>query len=259
MARESIYTLMRPGFPKETSDSGSYRNVIEYVGPYKDIQKANCRVGITWGDYPGYVVDASAEPVEGTTHAILRVVVERKFETADYPESGTGTLQETNYEEEWICVSRPMLEHPEFAVGFAGTYALTSEDICAIEKWKNEEDVTKKKDFKYQASSGGTYSDLSTNAKMFARGIQLGVETYDDFVPVIRETKAYIGGKPPNAEAGQKNNPPSDADGPAGYEWRKSGARRIHTGGQNRWELISEWTGCAKVLVDKDEIFWTAP
>lgn len=261
MARESIYTLMRPGFPKETADSGAYRNEIEYIGLFKDIQAANCRIGIPWGEYPGYVTSAQAEPLEGTSPkmGILTVVVERRFDAADYSESGTGEKTETNYEEEWVNVSRSMLEHPEFAIGGGGTYELTSEDVCSIEKWKNEEDVEKKKIFNFQKSNDGTYSELGTEAQMFARGIQLGVETWDDFAPVIRVTSVYLNGKPPSTEAGQKDNPPSEADGPSGYQWRKSGARRIHTGGQNRWELIEEWTGCKKVLVDKDEIFWTPP
>lgn len=258
MARESIYTMMRPGFPKEIVDQGAYRVSIEYVGKKTDLENAAPLIGSTWGEYTGRVANVALSPMENNGHATLIVELERKFESADYSFDG-GELTETNYEEEWVCVNRPLLEHPAFAVGYEGANALTSEDISAIEAWKNEEDVSKKKDFKYKTSASSSYSDLSTNAKMYARGVQLGCESWDDFVPVIRVTSVYLNGKPPNEEAGQKDSPPPDADGPSGYEWRKSGARRIHTGGQNRWELIEEWTGCKKVLLDKDEIFWSAP
>jgi hypothetical protein len=44
---------------------------------------------------------------------------------------------------------------------------------------------------------------------------------------------------------------------PIGYEWLKTADRSISQGGRKRWQKIEEWTGAKKVLVDKDEIFWT--
>lgn len=259
MAAESILTDKKPGFPKLSVGQKEHTTEIEYVGQYAALLAASPNIGEAWGDYAGTVTRVSIDPHEGATTAELSVTVSYEFEAGDFS-TDPGVEQETTYEIEWAAVSRSMYEHPEFAIGLLGTYALTSEDWVAIEKWQNEDDLTQKAVFKYKEKDADTtYKTLSTNAKMFARGIQLGVEEWDDFAPVVRVTTTYLNGLPPTGSAGQKDNPPSAANGPSGYEWRKSADRAIKAGGQNKWERSQEWLGAKKVLVDKDDIFWTAP
>ena len=54
MAAEPILRFRRVGFPKETLDEGSYRNVIEYIGPTDELSGV-VEVGIEWGNYGGLV------------------------------------------------------------------------------------------------------------------------------------------------------------------------------------------------------------
>ena len=264
MARESIYTLMRPGFPKETLDENSYRNTIEYIGKYADIQAANCQVGITWGDYQGQVTSATAEPIEGTDYAILNVVVERKHDKGDYP-GGGGEKVQSNEELDWVDVQRDLYQHPAFVVGGGGAYELTNEDVAAIKKWEQMPKPEYKKDYIYvtgklsewTGGSEGT-ATLSANAKMFARGLEMGIDHWVDKAPVARLSEIYLGGPPPDGSAGQKETPTVDYL-PSGYEWVRSSDRGVRRGGQARWQRSIEWIGAKKVWIDRDEIFWTAP
>jgi len=261
MVHESIRTLMRPGFPKETLDERSYRNTIEYVGKYADLKAANCLVGITWGNYPGRVTMADAQPLENPEFATLLVVVESKFGDADYPESGTGNLETQTHEIDWATVQRSLYEHPEFADG--GSYSLTDEDRAALKNWERMSDVTYKKDFIYATNpdtwtggSSGT-STLSTNAQMLAKGLLKGIEYWEDYVPIARKTGTYSGGPPPEGEAGSKETPSGFPNLPTGYEWMKTADRSLKSGGQTKWQRSQEWTGAITILIDKDSIYWS--
>lgn len=244
------------GFPKENNSGSAYRTELEYVGPYSTLYSGAPDIGDTWGDYVGRVEDLEIEYLENTSKGSLRVVMGHQFEAGS---GGTeaGEVREVSYEVEWVNVNRSMLEHPAFRLGGGGTYELTEEDIAAIEKWKNEDDVTKKSEYKYKESSTSTtYTTLSTNAQKFATGIQQGIESYDDFAPVVRVTTSLVNGGSSTSTAGLKDNPPTFAGGPAGYEWRKSADRSIRTGKQNKWERTEEWLGAKKVLVDRDAIYF---
>jgi len=265
MANEPIIQYRRVGYPKETLDEGSYRNVIEYIGPTDELSGI-VETGMKWGDYGGLVTSASGEPIEGTDYAILTVVVERKFDSADYGDGGQGQKQETNYEIDWADVQTPMLEHPAFRNGGGGAHELSKPDLLELKAWEDEPDVDQKALYKFRPAGmgfnqgGGAvyYRELSDNAKLFAKGILMGIEYYIDKAPVARKTETYAGGPPPEGTAGQKDEP-SGFDGlPSGYEWIREADRGLRRGGQTRWERTIEWKGTKKVLVDRDEIFWTA-
>lgn len=261
MAHESIYSLRRPGFPKETIDDTSYRTNIEYVGIYTDLRAAGVQVGNLWGEYPGRVSVANLEPIEGTDRGILVVTVEAKAGSADYPLNAEGDLQETFEELDWVDVQRSLYEHPKFAVGGGGDYELTEDDVVNLKKWENEPSTVLKKAFKFSeisASGGTSEAELSDNAKMLAKGILRGIEYWPDKAPVLRRTQRYKNGPGPSSNAGQKDDP----DGftglkPAGYEWINNTDRCTHRGGQKTFDREREWTGAKKVLIDRDEIFWS--
>jgi hypothetical protein len=253
-----IASYKRPGFPRTSNSERSFKTVIEYVGPQSDLEAQQPAQNTAWGQHPGRVSVSEIEPLEGTSHAIMRVECEYQYsETTNGGGQGTAT-DEVIYERDWEMFTRSMFEHPAFAIGLSGTYALDSEDVSDIENWRNETDATLKKDFKYTGSAGEV--TLSTNAKMFARGIQLGQETFEDYAPIIRVTTTYIDGGPDNgSEVGIKDTPPAAANGPAGYEWRKSADRGTRQGGQTRFEQSEEWIGAKTVLTDKNAVYWSAP
>lgn len=265
MAKEILYKQRRPGFPKESVDAGSYRTLIEYVGLADDLRASSPNINTEWGDYIGFVTLAELEPLEASDYAILVVWVERKFDESSY-EPGGGELSSTVHEIDWVDVQRPLAEHPSFRVGGGGSNALTSEDISQIEAWQKMPNPEYKKDYifplkpdEYKSSDASAGTDtLSANAQLFARGIQLGIEYWVDKCPVARKSETYLNGPGPTGTAGQKESPSGFPNLPSGYEWIKSGDRSVQSGGQSRWQRDQEWLGAKKVLIDVDDIFWTA-
>lgn len=252
MAAESILTYKKPGFPKTANTEKSYQVTIEYVGPQATLEAAEPAVNAVWGDYPGIVTGSQLSPIEGTTQCELTVNVEYNYDGAEYP---TGEQRETTIEVEWVSFQRPMLEHPEFRKGNGGTYQLDELDIADIEEWRNAP-PSLKGIYKYKDSNTDAENELGANAQKFCNGIELGLETYEDYAPVVRKTTTFAGGLPGDSEAGAKDTPPTFPGLPAGYEWRKSADRGVRAGGQTRWDRIEEWIGALKVLVDKDEIYF---
>jgi hypothetical protein len=264
MAAESIISLKRPGFPKESFDDAAYTTVIEYVGDDSTLRAASPAKSTAWGDYQGLVESSNIEKFPNSTYSILVVVMSRKFDTSGAT-AGTKIENETSYEIDWADVQRSMYEHPEFSIDGNGLYKLTSEDISAIESWKKNPDVTYKKDYIYRADgdySNGVSSldpELSANAKMFAKGIQLGIEYWVFKAPVAIQTDTYVNGPPPAGTAGLKDTPANFPNLPEGYEWIKETQSGIRAGGQTSWADTQKWLGTNKVLVDAKNIFWEAP
>lgn len=257
---DPLAAKIRPGFPRLSNDGKSHRTAIEYVGLYDDLF-AGCPVlGEEHGDYIGRVNLADIQPLEGTEWAILVVNVEYQFDQGDSP--AEGEKRETAYEVDWMDVQRSFYEHPKFATG--GTYALTNTDVAAIKLWEAETKIERKDLYKYQSTDPSNgYSaeyDLTPNARMFARGIELGQEFWVDKMPVATMIETYVNGLPPAGTAGQKEDPPGGFPSlPTGYEWLRSTDRGVRAGGQNKWERTVQWIGSDQVLADVDDIFWAAP
>lgn len=253
MAESSILQYKKPGFPKEEITEKEYSTRIEYIGPQDDLEAASAGLGEAWGSYPGVISTANIDSVEGSTYATLTVVVTKKTDLAS--ESTVGEKERETYEIEWVSINRPLMEHVEFY------NLLSASDMEDIDQWKNEPDPTLKKAFKYdfriREEEISDEHELTNLAKLYAMGVLLRQEEWEDFSPVVRKTSFYVNGPPPSSEAGQKEEPIGVPNVPTGYEWRKSADRSLNTEGQNRWQKIEEWTGTKKVLIDKDEIFWT--
>lgn len=255
MAAESIATYRKPEFPKLAATESAFRTTIEYIGPASTISAAKPDVNDPWGDFLGTVISTEYEPKENTSWAELRVVVEIKSEIGD--DITFGTLEAAVFEIDWDVVSRPLFEHSQFAIGLGGANELTARDIIDIEFWRAETDGSTKELYRYVSAAGSV--DLSTNARLFARGIDLGQETWEDYAPIARKTSTYVGGPPNESLAGQKDTPTGFANLPQGYEWRKSADRTVNAGSRTRFDRTEEWLGAIKVLSDRDEIFWEPP
>ena len=265
MADESIIDYMRPGFPRDGQTDKSFTTTIEYVGPASVLKVARPNKNDSWGDYPGRVSSSDWEPFEVISDdpkGILTVVVEDAEFGNDYTYD-TGTKTNIDYEIDWVDVSTPMLQHPEFAVGAGGTYALTAKDVATIELWKANTNADRKAAYTYpgdvSASGSITYYDLSDNAKMFARGIELGIEVFNRKAPVARRSETWVNGPPEEGLAGLKETPTSFPNLPTGYEWIREADRSLKQGGARKWNRDIEWIGDKKVYVDAANVFWTAP
>lgn len=257
MSAADLASRMRHGFPRESVSDSAYRTELEYVGLASDLRSNSPETYSTWGSYYGIVIDSRLDPLEGTDWAILTVIVELKFEGG---EATFGEKQQTTTEVDWQDVQRSLYEHPDFSIDGSGAYKLTSEDIAAIDKWKLMSRVDYKKEYIYYIDETETETEtLSSRAKMFARGIQLGIEYWVDKAPLARKIETYVGGPGPTSSAGAKETPTGIPGLPSGYEWLRNADRNVKKGGEGRWERTMEWIGAKKVLIDKNEIYWSAP
>jgi hypothetical protein len=260
MAAESIISHKKPGFPKTGNSESGTTSTVEYIGLATSINSALPLVGEEWGDYPGFVKSVSFKPTENALITDATVVVETIGD-----EEGNGTLAGISYEIRWVTVSRSMYEHPQFAPN--GQNALTDADISDIKMWQLPDDREgadiAHNEFAYiPPGKDKGYSDkepLSPDARLFAKGINLGQETYEDKSPVAIKESSYVNGPPPETDAGLKQEPDGIPNIPSGYEWRKEAADSTRGGNETRWTLTEEWQGAKKVLSDRDEIFWEAP
>jgi hypothetical protein len=243
MAAESIITYLKPNFPKQGVNGGSYSTQLEYIGPYDTLLAASPAIGAVWGDYEGTTDTVSIEPISGTSplKASLVVNMTRNFEAGSSGAS-PGTLEETTYEVEWTAVQRPLVEHPKFRS--TGTYPLHATDMEQIAKWENDKTAENR-------------ALLSSSAEKYAKGIDLGIRTYDDFAPILIKTTSYVNGPPSTSDAGSKETTPTYfPNHPTGYEWVKSADRSLKSGRRNKWERSEQWTGAIKVLVDKNALYY---
>jgi hypothetical protein len=259
MAAEFILKYKKPGFPKTANTDKGFSTTIEYVGPLAELQAEQPSKDEVWGDYTGVVKSAKLNPLEGTEKAELTVICEATFDQSGDSSFDDPTVREIGYEREWVEFTRSLYEHPAFAIGQGGEFELSSEDLAAIEKWQNNEDVQLKAEYKYPYHPDGGVSDLSPNAKMFVRGLELGQDPYTDYAPVIRKTTNFAKGIPSGADAGLKGGEPEFTGKPEGYEWRKASDRGVKAGGQTRWDQVEEWMGATKVLIDRKNVFWEPP
>jgi hypothetical protein len=199
------------------------------------------------------VSSTSLEPIEGTNKGVLSVLLE--IETTSSSEYPAPKIEAVTYECDWVAIERAMLEHPHFIVGGSGSGCLDDEDVVNVEAWKNEKDASLRREFKF-SNAQGTATTLSSKAIYFAKGVNLGVETWTDYRPVLRKTTVYKDAPPPSTGAGSKTSSISFPGGPTGYQWVKTCDRFLNSGSRNKWERSEEWTGMDRVLADKNYIYW---
>ncbi|HEY9817754.1 MAG TPA: hypothetical protein V6D20_18400 [Candidatus Obscuribacterales bacterium] len=257
MAAESILTYKKPNYPKTTKGKNGVQTVIHYIGPHSTLSAAEPARNAEWGDYQGYVTRTYLEPeMDNTDTSLLIVDMESTFDATASPEAA-GTVQEITYEVEWTMFQRSIFEHPSFAPNTGGEYQLTDDDIVAVQFWEAGENHEYKKDFKYLPSEDDkTPVTLSTNARKCAEVILKGIDTYEDYAPVLRRTTKYADGNPATTDAGKRDIAgPVFAGKPTGYEYRKTADRSVRTDRDRQWNQVEEWIGAKKVLIDRDQIY----
>lgn len=253
---DPLLAFLKPEFPKIESTEQSYVTRLEYIGDTATIEKDLPVIGSVWGDYLGQVKSVTFEPTENVGISSAMITVEQPIDN-DEPEE--GTLVAVSYEIRWLTIERNMYEHPAFIIGGGGTYALNGGDVYDIEAWKAPENTKELRDV-YKYNENGYETDLSVNAKMFARGMELGLTTFEDKAPTIIRISEYVNGPPPETDAGLKENPPATFPNvPTGFEWRKETADSTRAGNSKKWNLTEEWLGAKKVLFDREEVYWTPP
>lgn len=250
---DPLINYKKPEYPKREFGEAAVITRIEYIGDTETLEASLPVSGQEYGGYLGQVKSATIEPTEDVGISVAMITMEQPI---DNTETQPGELTAISYEIRWIDVERSMYEHPDFNEG--GEFFLTKGDIYDIEKWRAPENTKDLRDnFKYDEQ--GYETTLSANAKMFAQGILLGLETYDDKAPVAIKISEYVGGPPPTTDAGLKEDPVGFPNLPEGFEWRKEAADSTRAAGATRWNLTEEWQGAKKVLFDRLKIYWLPP
>jgi len=244
MAAESIITYLKPNYPQIGITASTKQSDLLYIGPYATLLAAAPATGASWGDYIGKVDTARIEPISGTNplQGELTVTVSQEFQ-ADGGGSTAGVSGEISYEVEWTVVSRPLLEHPEFRT--SGTYALSATDGEKIATWENNK-------------TSANRTALSAAAEKYAKAVDLGIDTYDDFAPILSKTTTFTNGPPSTSTAGAKegSTPSGFPNAPTGYEWIKSADRAVKAGKKNKWDRTEQWLGAKKIMVDKNSLYF---
>ena len=253
---DQLLSYLKPEFPKIESTEQSYVTRLEYVGDSSTIEVKLPSIGDAWGEYLGQVKSITFEPTENIGISTAVIVVEQSI---DNDEPNTGELVAVSYEIRWLTIERSMYEHPAFIIGGGGAYELGNADIYDIEKWKAPENTKELRDA-YKYNENGYETELSTQAKMFARGMELGLTTFEDKAPTAIKISEFVNGPPPETDAGLKQNPMITFPNlPTGFEWRKETADSTRAGNSKKWNLTEEWLGAKKVLFDREEVFWNPP
>lgn len=260
MAAESILTYKKPNYPKTTKGKGGVQTVIHYIGPHSTLEAAEPARNAEWGDYDGYVTRTYLEPnLDNTDHSLLIVNMEATYDAQDGAEDPetAGTAQEITYEIEWTMFQRSIFEHPAFAPGAGGEYQLEEEDLAQIQLWEALENSTLKKDFQfYPDPSNPVEISLGDNAVKCAKLILRGIDTYEDYAPVLRRTTKFANGNPSTTDAGLRDlSGPTFAGKPSGYEWLKTADRSVRSDRDRQWNQVEEWIGAIRVLLDREDIF----
>jgi len=228
------------------------------IGPFLSCLAAEPRngqpiAGLT-GPYSNVrVVESKITKKRGTIATLwLRaeyVINWNDLDTNPTTDNGTPEL-------EWVQVERPLMTHPDFAPdGFLGgdqvggtsaRWRLSAADPFEIQAWQDEPSNVLRKDFKFTGEDG-SIKTLTANAQIVAKLMVVGVTSWLDFAPVVRDTV-------------RTSRPPTDGTCgtiytaaalrsevgfrvPSGYEFLKSADRGTQSGSNGRWERQREFMG----------------
>ena len=255
MAAEPLINYKKPEYPKTEYNETGVITRIEYIGATATLDAGKPAIGDAWGEYFGTAKTVTIEPTEDVDVSVLMVTMDS---TTDNTDIEPGEKISESYEIRWVTVERNMLEHPAFAIDGEGPHKLSPQDIYDLEKWKAPENTRELREA-YSYNERGYDIVLNAPAKMFARGIELGQETFEDKAPIAIKISEYVNGPPPETNAGLKEEPDGVPNIPSGFEWRKETADSTRAGGALKWDLTEEWVGAKKVLHDRENIYWLAP
>lgn len=248
---DNLFNYQRPESPESVEDTQGMRVTYRFRGP------TTAMAGMR--PIKGSIFDGRT--VEQTFLVQIATSSWSNLTVITYKSVTLATTQVTDdqypyFEIDEVQVEKSLKQHPAFT-------SLTPTDWKAIEWWE-EETTSIKASYQYHerdlnGNATGTTGTLTgtttTGAMAFARLRLLGVESFLDFAPVVRQTTKYLGSTPPAcADAGQKNSAPSYA--PSGYQWLKTADRVSKQGVRaNAWIRQEEWTGARTVLLDKDSLY----
>lgn len=218
--------------PAETDESAGniWRVTAEWHGPYAALKAAKPAVGTAIAGFdPSLLVSSAKVTRDEGGYGTLSIVLE-----ATTPATGEliGFTRET-LEISQMLVERPLLDHPALTAG-AGEMA---DDIS---RWWNGSDPQLKYQWQY-VDENEVIQPLEDEEIKWAKKLLRGVETWKDFVPVIRRRRTY-NGIPTTSTCGTIDTPPISVNGVTNYLKTADDATEDDNGNSIR---VEEWTGAS--------------
>jgi hypothetical protein len=153
----------------------------------------------------------------------------------------------TTYAINWERTQRPLRQHPLWATIDATTWA-------GVDAWENEDDWALKEAYQYRVPSrslSGTWEhdengqpvyeirDVSGSVHDFCDLRLKGIDSFDDFHPVVKRTRIYRY-EPTTGGCGLIEESPKPM---SGYTWLKTGDDASDQGGRGMWTRVETWEG----------------
>lgn len=218
--------IERPNSPEIVGNREGTRVTLIFDGPFEALRSSRPDVNDTVDGFDDAIKvrEYRIVPLRAGKEAFGRMTVRADDLGGDSLTSSSGG-GEPRYELEWAQIERPIAEHPAFRD------ALSESAINTV--------VTAAQDDEPLPPASGDGADA---AEALYNRLRRGVESYLVFHPIVRVTTPFSQ-RPQNAEAGGREDPPSDAQAPSGYEYLKTSARIAGPTQDSEWELVEEWTG----------------
>ena len=221
------------------------REVVRFEGPHADLEAQRPANGSLHSE-TGLLVERTSLRRTNGGDGILTLFLSNQFGGSD---GGGTTAADPVWEQDWVVIQKPLLEHPRYQAG--GAKALDATDLNAIAAW-NVAPHGLKKDYKFQwvdATGEVTEETLGANAQDYAGKILRGTTHYRLYLPVLRKT-TYSRAKPTGAAAGTLPGSKPDTMAPDGYTWIKSAYKIRRKGARGVYQVYEEWSGLDKIDTD---------
>lgn len=216
--------------PVEIDDSNgnTWRVTVEWHGPYTALKAIKPAVGSTLvGFSTDLLVKSAVVKRDEGTYGTLTVILE-----CTVTPNTIGFTREI-LEVSQMLVERPILDHPVLTAGETPM----ADDLA---RWRDCPDPDLKLHW-YYLDAAGDEQQLTDTEIIWAKKILRGVETFKDFVPVIRRRRAY-NGAPTTSACGTIDTPPLSVDGVDSYLKTADDATEDDNG---NWTRVEEWTGAS--------------
>jgi hypothetical protein len=250
-----VPTIAPDGGEEEIIESNSASLVRQFNGSYRKLRAMRPAYGKLAPD--GYRVSRTSLKNKPGGQGVLTVTYSKPAQPGG-DGMDTGLLKDVIWIS-WERVSRPLRQHPKFATTGDGT------TWAQVDAWEKEEDATLRAAYKYRvptrdAETGKwlhdedgyplyTTMDVSASMHLYCSKRLKGIETYDDYRPVVRRVRVYSF-EPTTGGCGQITTLPIPISGLSDYTFLKAGDETTDQGQKGKWTRTEVWEG--SVSIDED-------
>jgi hypothetical protein len=196
-------------------------------------------------DASGYTVIKSSLKSKAAGQGVLTVTISKQIDRLTVGLSA-GPVKDT-FNIAWARAQRPLKQHPRWETIDTTTWA-------AADAWEREEDYSLRSDYKYRVPSRDengkwlhdedglpVYDVLEVSASIhdYCDKRMKGVESWDDFNPVVTRTRVYRY-EPETGDCGKISTCPKPI---GGYVFLKVSDNLSNQGNRGMWSRTESWEG----------------